>query len=340
MRFRCVFISLFLLLINFLSYSDDYSKMYNYILKRDQNNIKRLLNKKGFDINNTEYGSILENALLSRNIELAKLVLENGINPNVYKNSPPILITITNEDLESLKLLIDYKVELNTIINDQNILFYARSRTSKDILKLLIDNGADVNYIDKSGQSLLLFFLFGSDYDLEMIKYLISKNINLNHFTGDKTYLFLTIMYCEKDKKYYELLELLLENKADPNLGHNDNYCLSLAIDRKDMDIVKMLLKYGANPNINIEEKSYLYKAIEKGNLELAEVLLENKADPNYLTKKNYSALMLAVEKGYIGLVEKLLYFGADKNLKDIKGLTAYDIALSKKYTEIANLLK
>ena len=239
-----------------------------------------------------------------------------------------------------VELVLDYKVDLNVNFQDQNILFYARTKTSKDILKLLIENGADINYIDKSGQSFLYLYLFEGNYDLEMINYLISKNINLNHIIEDKTYLFLTILNCKRDKKYYELLELLLENKADPNLGHNKNYCLALAINNDDLNIVKMLLKYGANPNIIEDEKSYLYKAIEKGNHQLSEILLENKADPNYLTKKNNSVLMLAVENGYIRLVEKLLYYGADKNLKNIRGLTAYDIALSKKYTEIANILK
>ena len=106
MKFKYVFIFLFILFNNFLSYSDDYSKMYNYILKKDRNSIKRLLVKKGFDINNTEYGSILENALLSKDIELAKLVLENGINPNVYKTFPPIFLSIINKDIEAIKLLL------------------------------------------------------------------------------------------------------------------------------------------------------------------------------------------------------------------------------------------
>ena len=75
---------------------------------------------------------------------------------------------------------------------------------------------------------------------------------------------------------YTEIVQLLLENKADPNLQTEKGYsALYFASDNGFMEIVQLLLLYDADPNLQDEDgSSSLSWASEKGYNRFAKLLL------------------------------------------------------------------
>lgn len=125
--------------------------------------------------------------------------------------------------------------------------------------------------------------------------------------------------------KYNDILELLLNYKADPNLKTSSGIVpLITAINTNNDKAVKLLLRYGADPNIpNSKGEIPLFHAIHVKNTKAIMQLL--KAGSKY-TCGEKSGLHFAVKMNDPECC-RLLMYGADLSLKDQKGRTALDIA-------------
>lgn len=78
-----------------------------------------------------------------------------------------------------------------------------------------------------------------------------------------------------------EMVKLLLDHGADPNLEPPDRNSLKHAIDYDQIDIVRLLLEHGADPNKMIFfDQIALVVACKHGNLEIIDLLLQHGADP------------------------------------------------------------
>lgn len=88
------------------------------------------------------YGSTpLNKALANRQFEAAKILLDNGADPN----HPISLLCLVIEHFpEATQLLIEHKACINILDEDNNSpLFYAIERGDESLVTLLLDNGAD-----------------------------------------------------------------------------------------------------------------------------------------------------------------------------------------------------
>jgi hypothetical protein len=81
---------------------------------------------------------------------------------------------------------------------------------------------------------------------------------------------------------------LLLDNGADPNLAKNDGKTPLIANSR-DLDITKMLIAHGAN--VNAREKNGFTALMNAGTVELTRFLLQHGADPFAKTDRGETAL-------------------------------------------------
>lgn len=148
--------------------------------------------------------------------------------------------------------------------------------------------------------------------DIDEIKRLIKAgvDVNVSNIKGD----FPLAIASEKRNK--AIVELLLNNGADPNI--NDGEPLISAILGGDFDIIEMLINAGANVNEhkNSRWKSPLLLASEYSNDTAVKMLLEKGANPN-----NDTSLAEAVSRGEIDIVKMLLDAGVDVNKKNIDGV-------------------
>ena len=110
------------------------------------------------------------------------------------------------------------------------------------------------------------------DFDKERAKQLM-KQIDVNEEFLDSKYGFkYTLLNHASTYANYEMVKLLLENGADPNLVYDrgfENVLWNLQYssdniedDKIQLDIVKLLLENGANPHIKVEGEDLYYWAI------------------------------------------------------------------------------
>ena len=141
--------------------------------------------------------------------------------------------------------------------------------------------------------------------------------IDINHQDNEgHTALFAA---CEEGKT--EVVEMLLDSNADPNVCTKEQQCSPLIIAAKNghVKVVSQLLA----KNAEIDYKDYdgwtaLFWACWKEKDEVVAILLDANADPNICRiSKNRSPLIDATEKGYATIVEKLLAKNVDVNHRD-----------------------
>jgi hypothetical protein len=130
---------------------------------------------------------------------------------------------------------------------------------------------------------------------------------------------------------YGELLALLLELGADPNVADDDgNYALTAVLLNTHIDsadrlrFAKMLLDAGARVSNSGRwgGHSVLHLAARSNDGEMVQLLLQRGGDPLARTDIGRTALFQACEKVCLGPVQPLLEGGADPNSIDKFGMT------------------
>jgi ankyrin repeat protein len=127
---------------------------------------------------------------------------------------------------------------------------------NKDIAKILIDNGVDVNAVGKIGKTALMFAR-----NKDIAKILIDNGADVNAVDKiGETALIASIKVNDKEKVSY-----LLENKANVSIKDKDGYsAIDYAYDKDRKDIRISLLKTGAiTKNLSSEDKIYIDKKVE-----------------------------------------------------------------------------
>lgn len=112
----------------------------------------------------------------------------------------------------------------------------------------------------------------------------------------------------------------------------SDNYVSSQAVESKTTkeirEIVELLLENGANPNYQDKlGRSPLFNAVYHRKVSLVDSLLENGANPNMLNKSGLSPLYYAIYHCYGDVAEVLLENGADDSFRSPSGETLREVA-------------
>jgi len=161
----------------------------------------------------------------------------------------------------------------------RSLLSYAACKGNMAVVKFLITKGADVNKYDKScyARSGSYPILNATIYNhFEIVKYLIQNGANINVSNGAGN----TPLIYASTHGYYDIAKLLLENGADVNeymeYGYSALYFASL---HGNLEIVKLLIDFGAE--INSSEDSALAEACYQGHFDVVKLLIENGADIN-----------------------------------------------------------
>lgn len=187
------------------------------------------------------------------------------------------------------------------------------------IFNALISRGAEVDYVNKFGDSLLFVSCIHEvdDYALNLID--SGCDVNISNTNG------ITPLYVTTIKNRKALIRSLVDKGADPNKGvsgYNDNTITPFhnACQFCDKEIVELLLDNGANINNYSINKEYpIHIAARRGSIEIVDLLLKNKDDINrtkHGSKK--TPLMIACKYQNHDLIKFLIMKGANYDPKPI----------------------
>lgn len=135
-------------------------------------------------------------------------------------------------------------ISLNAYLKDRwgfTPLHRAARYGQKELVELLIANGADVNAKDKWGYTPLLWAIFSRDKD--MMKLLIAKGADVNYTPKDDD----PPLHCAVANEDKDMVELLLAKGANVNAKtEKGQTAMSLAKKKGHSEIVELLRKHGA----------------------------------------------------------------------------------------------
>jgi hypothetical protein len=119
-----------------------------------------------------------------KDIELLKLLLENGADPNSRNDFPPPFhrqLTI-NPQFEDVKLFFDHGADCSFLDSwDLNAMhWFSFSGEDVAVFNLLLEHGGDVNVVDDVGETPLHKLLSRRDVPLELLRAYIEKGAGVN----------------------------------------------------------------------------------------------------------------------------------------------------------------
>lgn len=229
---------------------------------------------------------------------LSYLYCEDRLNYQLYE-------ACKSGDIKKVRELIRKGVNVNEksdVIEDTALLIASR-KGYFDIVKLLIENGADVNLNTPIRDAIMnghydivkLLMENKAEYSNNLFK-IIYIDSYLNRFVTES----LTSLEIASRYEHRDIAKLLINNNAD--YKNNDWYAVKLIISKNYDDVFKTLLDKGININYqysNYNNHSLLMYAIDKNSTNIIKQILDKKPNLKIINNSGKTAIMLAMDQSY-----------------------------------------
>jgi len=230
-------------------------------------------------------------------------------------------LAIVNKDMEPLKELFQAGQDINQVMQMEfgnyppllmALMFQAATGKNIELVKLLLEHGADPNYVAPNGEtSLVIAILMGAD---DIVELLIKHKAQVNSIGQNIRCPLLVAI----DRDCTNIARLLIEAGADIEAQNQNGTALYQAIDRMNIEIVRLLLARGAKIKNDGPQPDLTVTAIP----EIAAELIKYGADVNGRNENEDTALILACLNNLPELIGELCKHGADVNLAGAHGET------------------
>ncbi|MCP4129802.1 MAG: hypothetical protein GY754_02180 [bacterium] len=261
----------------------------------------------------------------NRQFDIIELLLKKGarINRRTSEGETALFISAgKNIPTRITRLLLEHKADTSIGNSEQTtpLIAAAMSGNEKKI-RLLVEQGANVNSRDREGR-IPLEFLLKRSTDLELLKLLLKKGANpLIPGSGNKP--ILTAMALKKNAP---LTRLLKDYGADSSAQESSKkeHPLFQAIKNNRISTVNILTKMEPGINTIQDHKgwSVLHHAVRYDRKKMVSLLLERGSDISLRDKKGWTPLHTAAFRNSLSSARLLLQKGAAVNARDIYGRT------------------
>ncbi|MBF0329643.1 MAG: ankyrin repeat domain-containing protein [Nitrospirae bacterium] len=286
-------------------------------------------------------------------VAIVRYLIAKGADVNVKSQGITALLAASNlgtttygppgDKAETIRVLLENGADVNVqdeswMETKRTPLMYAVMQGNASLVKEILSKGAKLDFFDKNGDTALAIAKKeGLDYIVQILEKAFK---NKNEASSLSVNAMLPLFKAIKEKKLNKV-RLLLSKGADVNLRTDKGSTpLMYAADANAMDILKYLIKHGADVNAkNGTNETALIFASLKGHIDIVNKLLKNGADFNIKNISKGDALIYAVLKNQTKVVQSLLKHGANSNDRYDDGQTALMIASSQGSSDIAKLL-
>lgn len=273
---------------------------------------------------------MLRNKLLEHigndNIKGVKKVYQEGF---PVETTHYIDLACANNSIDMVKLLLKYGCPVDYY--NSHGLKPLHETLSPEIAKLLLkEKGVNIDDETQRGGETVLHIAI-RERNMDMIKFLLDNGANVHNRTNTtlKNALDMVIEYREDDKvvgfNRLDVIKLLVDKGADIFDKNDSGSTILFSITNDDsIDLVKFLIKKGVNINhINYRGDTCLHAVVERGLKNITKYLIKHGANFKHRNEQGETPLFTAVRWGNSGIVKLLIKAGADVNSRNIRGVTA-----------------
>ena len=209
-------------------------------------------------------------------------------------------------------------------------LMYAAGEGRFDVVKYLIDHGADVSKKAWNKRTALHYASEGGD--LKVVEILLSKGAEINANDEDCC----TPLTLAAEWGHIDILLYLIDHGADvKKKDGRKRTALHYASERGELKVVEALLSMDAEIDVENEYRcTPLMLAAEKGNNDISMYLVDHGADVNKKDGRKRTALHFASERGDLKVVEALHNEGAEIDVEDEDHCTPLMLAAGRGHND------
>ena len=246
--------------------------------------------------------------------DIVKLILERGVDCETKRNGHAAYFYVADpESLDLVRACVRSRTGSDPDLTEA--FAYATRESDKDMIKALVDRGIEMSRVAPLGGTMTT----GGNYSLDMVKFLLDSGADPNALDDQGT-LALNAIAFRSGPENLAIAKLLLERGANVNKRDRRGWTPIHAVAGSgQIDIAKLLIEHGANLNVlainGYKPVSPLSIAVETNNMDMAALLVEHGAQPDMPdAQTSYTPLALAIHNGRDDVVELLLKHGASPN--------------------------
>ncbi|MDR0953110.1 MAG: ankyrin repeat domain-containing protein [Elusimicrobiota bacterium] len=256
--------------------------------------------------------------------ELAKKLTQK---PNWFESKEFLNALLKDPSLETFKAVLPFTNIATTDAKGRGVLMAALNAKSAEKLLLLIKAGATINYTDKDGNTTLLNAAAQPKLPLQILKTLLDNGANINAINNNGQ----SVLDKAIASSRADYVDLFIKKGVDVNYADKNSMTplLKAALFSANANITKLLIDAGADVNaVDKNGNTPLIIADAKNpNEQVAHVLLEAKADINAANKEGTTPFLASAANPNENVMLMLLKYNPFINAKNKKGDNALMLA-------------
>ncbi|XP_063297578.1 ankyrin repeat and EF-hand domain-containing protein 1 [Pelobates fuscus] len=196
------------------------------------------------------------------------------------------------------------------------------------VLEILADAHADMTIVNKEGKGVLFYCIFPSKRHLHCLRIVLDQGADVNNCTSEGIPILLVA--CEQARECQEMCLGLLGKGANPNAFHpvTGRTALMEAAREGTVEVVRAILVNGGDVNV-LDKLRYnaVHYAAKGGFMEVLKVLSAYNADMGVFDLEGNTALHHAALGGFADCCKFLVQRGCNPTWKNLKSMTAKIVA-------------